>query len=571
MRQWFHSRLILVGIVLIGIMATMVLLGVRVGTETNNTNVAVVMSYEDAVSLADSGNIPIEACLTHLRDMGVAAIVLSDDGQIFSDQDASIIKDAGLGLILSPTGEMPLTALNDWKTTLDATYSLYLSSGGTVKGLADSGLTIGLVEDHSQYGPLPIPEFDSSKATNAMTRVFYLYPEYAARYGAYGYNGAQEIENILYRAMIDRNVRVLWLTPFVSADTGAIISNLDEYAQMLSNLQSRIAEHSLTIGKSFGMILPYSPNQIELLISYFGVAAGGVLLLESIINCKRWIRYSLYALAVVATAAGWWLLPLFMQKIVALAAAVIFPCLATRWLVHRVKHHPVGHGFGVVLGEIFLCTAGSLVITLMGAAFVGGILSSSVYMLVIESFSGVKLSQALPLVFGLYITVRELMYRRGKPLRTQLSDGISRLRRSGKLLMILSAIMILMGVVFFVLGTGDSGALRGVTSILRFRNWLENCLPVRPRLKEFLMAWPALAVGVYLAGRERQGWAAPFLFMASLGFASVINTFSHIRASVLISLERTMIGVLCGLLLGAIAILVLKLIRQSMKSWGSKP
>jgi len=571
MKPWFHSRVIFAGIVLMGLMATMVLLGLRVGNETNNNKVSVVMSYDDVLTLARSGGNSEEQCLTRLKEMGVAAIILTDDDQSFSASTAEEVEHAGLGLILAPTGTMTVETLNDWKTTLQATYPLYLSMGGTVAGLEDSGMTVGLVEDHQQYEHNPIPGFDSLTSSNTMARVFYLYPEYAARYGAYGYDGAQEIENIFYRAVTDRNARVLWMTPFVSAETGEVVGNLDEYAHVLQELEQRIGEHSITLGDSFSIVMPYSPNRALLLLAYLGIAAGGILLLESVVPLKRWIGYALYGAAAMVTAAGWWLVPLLMQKGMAFGASVIFPCLAAKWLVFRVKQHPVGRGAEAVFGEVAFCSLTSLAITLLGAAFIGGILSSSVYELVIQSFSGVKASQALPLLFGLFITARELIFQPGEPLRGQLLNGAKAVRRSGRLLLPVCAVILVLGVVVFVLGTGDSGVLRGATPVLRFRNWLENLLPIRPRLKEFLIAWPALTVGVYLAGRAGRGWAAPFLFLACLGFADVTNTFCHIRASVLISTQRTLLGVLIGLVLGMAAILVLKALFQFRNSRGSKP
>ena len=44
----------------------------------------------------------------------------------------------------------------------------------------------------------------------------------------------------------------------------------------------------------------------------------------------------------------------------------------------------------------------------------------------------------------------------------------------------------------------------------------------------------------------------------AIGFASVANTFCHIRAHFLVSLLRTGIGLVLGLVLGAIVLLILR-------------
>ena len=48
------------------------------------------------------------------------------------------------------------------------------------------------------------------------------------------------------------------------------------------------------------------------------------------------------------------------------------------------------------------------------------------------------------------------------------------------------------------------------------------------------------------------------LVFGAIGFASVANTFCHIRAHFLVSLLRTGIGLVLGLVLGAIVLLILR-------------
>ena len=48
-----------------------------------------------------------------------------------------------------------------------------------------------------------------------------------------------------------------------------------------------------------------------------------------------------------------------------------------------------------------------------------------------------------------------------------------------------------------------------------------------------------------------------FGVFGAIGFASVANTFCHIRAHFLVSLLRTGIGLVLGLVLGAIVLLIL--------------
>jgi hypothetical protein len=99
-------------------------------------------------------------------------------------------------------------------------------------------------------------------------------------------------------------------------------------------------------------------------------------------------------------------------------------------------------------------------------------------------------------------------------------------------------------------GFGLSGAE------LRFRETLERALGARPRQKEFLVGHPLLLLSFFLLvrGRSRGMWAA--LAAATLGQASMVNTFCHIHTPLTMSLLRTFNGLWAGALVGLIAIAV---------------
>ena len=92
----------------------------------------------------------------------------------------------------------------------------------------------------------------------------------------------------------------------------------------------------------------------------------------------------------------------------------------------------------------------------------------------------------------------------------------------------------------------------------RVRNWLERVLLFRPRTKEFLIAYPAIAAAYCCAAHRSRLTAWLFGVFGAIGFASVANTFCHIRAHFLVSLLRTGIGLVLGLMLGAIVLLILR-------------
>ncbi|MEJ5335829.1 MAG: DUF5693 family protein [Thermus sp.] len=95
---------------------------------------------------------------------------------------------------------------------------------------------------------------------------------------------------------------------------------------------------------------------------------------------------------------------------------------------------------------------------------------------------------------------------------------------------------------------------------LRLRSLLQEAM-VRPRFKEvfghalfplaLLLPWPRWAQNA-------------LLFLAALGVASILNTFSHFHTPFLISLFRTLNGALLGLALGLIGVI---LVRRLWRWW----
>ncbi len=95
---------------------------------------------------------------------------------------------------------------------------------------------------------------------------------------------------------------------------------------------------------------------------------------------------------------------------------------------------------------------------------------------------------------------------------------------------------------------------------LKLRSLLQEAM-VRPRFKEvfghalfplaLLLPWPRWAQNA-------------LLFLAALGVASILNTFSHFHTPFLISLFRTLNGALLGLALGLIGVI---LVRRLWRWW----
>lgn len=411
--------------------------------------------------------------------------------------------------------------------------------------LFDGGNTLDgavlLVEDENQYSYVPMSGTEYEPGNSV--RCFKLIEKYAARYAYLGYDGAQEIENILYRAVTERNIRVVWLTPFTDSRTGSVITDGKVYEDVIQGLSERISPHGLTMSDGGFSVFPeYEPNKWLLCGALLGILGAALLVIGSVFENRK-ISSTVFLLF----CAGLTFLILFMKPRTAapaLAAACLFPCLSMLSVTVRLKSTG-GGSLGKKLASYCKTILPAFFTALLGGLFVAAMQSSSEYMLSVENFRGVKLSQTVPLCFAAVIIYLRLYGR----------DGMRDILSGKKTLIALLVIAVLGVLAVFLMRTGD-GLLSVGTLEQRFRNLLERVLITRPRTKEFIVAWPCLALACALAAAGAKRWLWPFTLVSTIGFSSVVNTFCHSRAPVWLSCVRSVLGLAAGLAIGMIVICI---------------
>ncbi len=203
-------------------------------------------------------------------------------------------------------------------------------------------------------------------------------------------------------------------------------------------------------------------------------------------------------------------------------------------------------------------------ISMVGGIFIGSILSSSAYLLEMEFFRGVKLSQLAPL--GIFCIVYILRFGYARPIsdmneeESYLLDLRHLLNERIKVLHILIVGVVgIIGVVY-IARTGHETTIQPSNLEMLFRNFLEYNFIARPRSKELLMAFPSVMIVAYVALKGWKQFVFPFAAVVMLGLTSVVNTFSHLRAPLYLSTARTIYGAGLGAVIGIIGILVLNVL-----------
>jgi ABC-type nitrate/sulfonate/bicarbonate transport system permease component len=72
---------------------------------------------------------------------------------------------------------------------------------------------------------------------------------------------------------------------------------------------------------------------------------------------------------------------------------------------------------------------------------------------------------------------------------------------------------------------------------------------VRPRTKEFLVGYPFLFLTAFYYLKGRREWLWLLAAIGGVAPISVFNTFSHIHTPVMISLTRTLNGLVLGIVI----------------------
>ncbi len=318
------------------------------------------------------------------------------------------------------------------------------------------------------------------------------------------------------RAVHERTIRLLWVTEH------------RRFPQYLGQLSLRITQLGMQLGQ------PSAPASFESFYWVYLVIGAGFVSFALLVLMGRLSLTVLLGSGIGGVSAlvlvGMWDFE-WARQVLALLIATVVP-----WLLLWVSTERVSGWKLVVI--VSLC---SIVVGLAAAA----VLSDLSYFLKINEFRGVKLALVAP---SALIVLAELWRWRSLGWRYLLA------KRGAWLVPALG-----LGMLFFVLERSGNLPVIPVArweELLRER--LEDWLIARPRFKEFFVGHPALM----LWRREPSLVYLGLLALGALGQASIINTFVHLHTPLVLSLWRTINGLVLGLLIGLTARFALAGIQQ---------
>lgn len=495
----------------------------------------------------------------------------------YSDEKINLAKECGLDIILRPLNytrftEKLVEAYKSENEKYGLSPRLYVVNGKEVLAypnnkfdleeyLRENNVMPVLIEASNQRENIEskgLAELVSRLNYNTV-RGFTMWDWIRQKYKAYGYDGAEEIENSIYRAVTERNIRFVLFKPFYEG-TDKYLTNISEYERTFNSLKERLKPHQMKLGKA-NSVTEFHIGNLRLAILCLGVAAASVYLFNGVFKLHNNIGKILYLISLGAFLAPYVSRGL-SEKLFALCAAIAFSGLAVYYfmtMIKKIKMSKKDLTTSKMIISSSIVMVISCLISLAGAAFIVAILSDVRYMVELDIFRGVKIAQLLP--FGIYLLILILQFINDNITDNNLRTIVSPI---GKVLnadikvyyILLSGILGVIGYIY-IARTGHETNVQPADLELVVRNFLENILIARPRTKEFLMAFPAIFAAVYAANKKIPFATEAFMLIAVIGTSSIINTFCHIRTPLYLSIDRTLISMAFGIVIGAAAIIVL--------------
>ena len=334
----------------------------------------------------------------------------------------------------------------------------------------------------------------------------------------------------------ERNMRALLVRFFSIDNPGAYF---DENMAYLNAIHTNLEEHGFNVGGDVqDMPALGIPTAVRLVIG-LGICAGFLLLLLEI-GFRR-LALAGFAVSLVAWVGMYVLNQTLAMQLMALASVIEFPILSCLYFLPPKKDLSLLKAIGQMLA---LCA-----VSWIGAILMVGVLSDKTFMLKLSSFVGVKIAHVIPIVvvpFVLYIV------RAKKPLA--LCKSLFNKALDYKWAIVFAVVAV--ALMIYVSRTGNEGGqISGLEAAMR--QFLNDTMGVRPRSKEFLIGYPATILYLMYAAKRPALWVLTIPLV--IGQVSLVNTYAHIHTPLLIALQRSLNGLILGIVVAVVAVLLVKL------------
>ncbi len=512
------NRIILIVILTVGILADVFVLWGRIGAEMEDRSIAGAVYYHDVARLARYSEMSEDEWFRLFSDGGVRYVIFSTQpsADLLERVDAAGMKAAGRGYLEG-----------DWAFVLPFKN----------KPLHDIGDTpLALMKDAYRTGIIAPSDFSTEDYDGPTIKCIYLYSGFADRYTEE--LRAQEVENVLFRALTDDGARLMLLRPITHKDKSLVLDPT-VYTEMFANIENRLLERGYSYGNEFSVLDVGAMSPLCIWLTGLVPVAMWLFLATRFKFLKRFGTV-IAAIGLVGTAAAAFVMPDLAQKVLAFACATGGSLVLVYALYVRFVR-----GDGISLKAVpgyLLGVCAVLAWGLLCGLAIGAIQADQSYMMGETIFAGVKVSMMLPLaacgiVFALPI------------LRRFIRRDFTRRELLG---MIPAVVLILIALAVLIRRSGDAMQISQLENTMRVT--LEYTFYARPRTKEFLVGVPFIAL-LFVPGWRKDGMLRLVSALCcTLEITSLLNSFCHGFTPLHVSFMRGVLGAAIGIVLGLLVI-----------------
>lgn len=447
-----------------------------------------------------------------------------------------------------------------------------------IKELNNRKLSLGMIEASNQRGHLkvdgidPIAKNNSVGKIRAFTTWDYIQTEYD--YSIPGHHEGEELTNVYYRAISERNISAIFLKPFIKNDK--MLSDPAIYGKVIGNLDTRLENK----GYEKGNIKPIGNWDINNKMKFpiaMGTVAAAVILFGIIFGLSSNMQIGLFLFGALLSFVFFILGKKqdFGSMLFNLGAIVTYPSLALCMVMenfNNARKRKRNISFPKIYLHGLLTLLFAILISMIGALMEISYMSGTNYLAELTIFRGVKISQLLPLLLSIFIFVIYVGFYRKEITKPKLEvkELNKVLDESVKFWQAGLGALVLVILALFILRGGNTSAKVPSVELL-FRNMLESKLMARPRTKALFIGFPSVFLLIYLGYKKRGEFLILLLTMfTAIGQADIVNTFSHIRTPLNMSFARIVIEFLLAAVLGLILVLVAEIIMKGYDKYIAK-
>mgnify|MGYP004506066677 FL=1 len=296
----------------------------------------------------------------------------------------------------------------------------------------------------------------------------------------------------------------------------------------------------------------YTPNTNKTTAaSVFTAVMMCLYILNSFIKKQNiYIDFLFFFGAAGAACACVFIMPDSLIALCPTAYAVVMPCFCITFIFNLTEKLKSVVSDSMLYAAVFALSAA---ITMLCALPLAAMLSGWNYYLGESSFRGVKLALMFPAVYGgiysCFVCKNKFNIKNIKNMSLR------------HMLIFAAFVCIILACAFIYLKrSGDSSISQFE---IKLRNLMADIFPVRPRTKDFLIAWPCLMLTVFCAKNNvSKNLTLLFSIGASVLFASITNSFCHSFTDISIIYTRVAYGAELGIITSLICLFAAEIIQK---------